>query len=71
MISPELMRMARRLEEPIRRLDALLVPIAHGFRDSNGIPVGGDEEFRGRFRVLLEEARVAILEAQEAVIDGG
>lgn len=59
-----LIALARALEEPVRRLDALLVPLSHGLKDSHGRLVADPAEIQGRLARVLEEARVAILTAQ-------
>lgn len=59
-----LVTLARILEQPVRQLDALLVPLSHGMTDSHGRLVARPTEIHDRLARSLEEARLAILSAQ-------
>lgn len=57
-------RIARLLNEPIGRLEALLVPIAAGGRDSHQHPIASEEALIERLSEAIGEARAAIEIAQ-------
>lgn len=60
-----LMAVARRLQAPIERLDALLVPLANGMADSHGRLVARPQEVLDRLGPLLEAAGAGIRETRE------
>lgn len=62
-----LITLARVLEQPVRQLDALLVPLSHGLTDSHGILVGNPTEIEQRLIRVLEQARLAICTAQSVL----
>jgi len=70
MIANSTQSIARQVAGPVQKLDSMLVPLSHGFRDSNGIQVGDDAEIRARLVVALEGAREAIVWAQWTLKEG-
>lgn len=58
---------ARQLQRPIGRLEAMIVPLAAGGRDSHGHPIERDDVMMERLVEAIGEARVALQEAQNTV----
>lgn len=56
--------LARRIEEPVRELDAMLVPLAQGWRDSKGAPRPFGNADALRLATTLDAAAVAIQAAR-------
>ena len=71
MIHPDTIAIASRLAQPIRMLDALIVPVAAGARDSNGQPYGDDMGWRRRLSEVIVWAKSAIETAQEELAREG
>lgn len=71
MISQRTIEIARALSQPVAELDALLVPLAHGARDSNGLNVGNDAEAHTRMVAAMDSCRIAFDNARIAIAKGG
>lgn len=71
MIHTDTIALAARLAQPIRTLDALIVPVASGARDSNGQPYGDDAGWRRRLAEVLVWAKSSIESAQQELAREG
>lgn len=56
--------LARELTVPIRDLNAILVPLAEGWRDSNGQPVPIVPETQAALAAKIQQAHQALQHAQ-------
>lgn len=58
-------RIAKQLSPAITRLNALLVPLAHGACDGHGVKIGTEHELRERLLVVVRDAQSALVRAHQ------